>query len=305
MRFFLRMSPRERPKTKQKRLRQYRIVYAPIQLPDEFPVRAQGYFTQSDAPITYLHGHDCLELGYCYEGAGVFVIGDKVLPFQGGDISVITPSEFHLARSMAGTQSKWAWLYLDPIRLLQPAGEESASLGSGHLTGRSFRNIIRPQVDAPACALLRQVFEELRDRRPGYRAAARGLIQGLLVRLHRLGPKRLRREPSAGNRSMHRVAPALDLMAARYPDRLSIRDWARPCHVSPTHFRRLFRKALGQSPHVYLTELRVRMAATRLHATGEKVLVIAENTGFPTLSSFNRAFRQVMKMTPREWRARR
>src|ERR1700742_1607573 len=107
MRLFLRMSPRPRSKTKQKRPRRYRMVYAPIALPDDFPLVDQGHFAQGDAPITFLHGHDCLELGYCYEGAGVFVIGEKLLPFRGGDVSVIPPAEFHLARSMAGTRSKW------------------------------------------------------------------------------------------------------------------------------------------------------------------------------------------------------
>ncbi len=68
---------------------------------------------------------------------------------------------------------------------------------------------------------------------------------------------------------------------------------------------KLFRQALGRSPRQYLTELRVRMAATRLHATDEKIVTVANNVGFITLSSFNRAFRQMMKLTPRQWRAQR
>jgi len=300
------MSSRSQSNTKQKRsLARYRIVYAPIPLPEEFPLVGHSFFAQGDAPITYLHGHDCLELGYCYEGAGVFVIGEKVLPFQAGDVSFIAPAEFHLARSMAGTRSKWAWLYLDPVRLLQISRIDFDFLRFGHLAGKGFRNIISPRVDPLAGILVREIVEELRQNHRGCQMAIKGLVWSLMVRFNRLGPKRPKHAPTGINPAIHRVAPALDLMAARYPDRLSIKDWTRACNVSAAHFRRLFRQALGQSPHQYLSELRVRMAAARLHATNEKVLVIAGDAGFTTLSSFNRAFRQLMKLTPRQWRRRR
>jgi AraC-like DNA-binding protein len=300
------MSSRSRPIIKQKRLRQpYRIVYVPVLLPKDFPLREDSFFAQGDAPITYLHGHDCLEIGYCHEGAGVFVIGDKVLPFQAGAVSVVTPAEFHLARSLPGTRSKWSWLYLDPIRLLRASPPEIDFLRSDSLAGKSFGNIITPHIDPLAGVLVRQIVEECRSRPRGYRPAIKGLVWSLMVRFNRLAPARVR--PGGGDLrdSLQRVAPALDLMAARYADPLSTRDWAHRCHLSPTHFRRRFRQALGQSPHQYLTRLRVRMAAARLQAADEKIVTIAGEAGFATQSSFNRAFRLVMKCTPRAWRRQR
>jgi AraC-like DNA-binding protein len=305
MQSFLQMSLHSRSNTKQKRpSRHYRIVYSPISLPENFPLVSDALFEQGDAPITFLHGHDCLEIGYCYEGAGVFVIGEKVLPFQTGDVSFITPEEFHLARSVPGTQSKWAWLYLDPVRLLRVSPTEVDLLRIGHLTGKSFCNIIKPLVDSLLGTLVGQIVEELRENRRGSQVAIRGMVLSLMVRFNRLAPRRLRRVSSGLNSSLQRVAPALDFIAAKYADQLSIEECARNCHVSVTHFRRLFRQALGQSPHQYLTELRVRMAAARLHATKDKILIIAEDVGFATLSSFNRAFRQIMNVTPRQWRTR-
>ena len=300
------MSSRSRSTTKQKRPSPgYPIIYNPISLPEDFPLYGGTLSAQGDAPITCLHGHDCLEIGYCYEGAGIFVIGEKVLPFQTGDVSIITPAEFHLAQSLAGTQSKWAWLYLDPLRLLQVSPAEIDFLAAGHLSGRSFCNIIRPRIDSLLSVLVRQIVEELRGNRRGARVAVKGMVLSLMVRFSRLAPRRRQRPSARLNHSLPRVAPALDLIAAKYSDDMSIRECAQKCHVSVTHFRRLFRQALGQSPHRYLMQLRVRMAAARLHATKEKILVVAEDVGFATLSSFNRAFRQVMKVTPRQWRLQR
>ena len=44
------------------------------------------------------------------------------------------------------------------------------------------------------------------------------------------------------------------------------------------------------------------MAGTLLRNGDMTVLAIAMETGFPTLSSFNRSFKSVMGATPREWR---
>jgi AraC-like DNA-binding protein len=303
MQLFLRMSSRSRPKTKRKRPDPpYQTVYAPVKLPENFPVVGHSLFAQGDAPITFLHRHDCLELGYCYEGAGVFVIGEKVLPFQAGDVSLITPAECHLARSVEGTQSKWAWLYLDPLRLLQALPHEFDFLRTVRLSGKSFGNMISPRADSLVGLLVRQIVDELRDRSPGYQMAIKGLVWTLMVRFNRLAPRRKLPATDDTSRNLHRVAPALDLMAANYSTHLSAVELARSCRTSVTHHRRLFREALGKSPHRYLTELRVRMAATQLKATNEKIVVVAGQVGFATLSSFNRAFRKLMKSTPRQWR---
>ena len=51
--------------------------------------------------------------------------------------------------------------------------------------------------------------------------------------------------------------------------------------------------------------MRILMAASRLQAGNEKIVHIAHEAGFATLSSFNRSFRRVMSATPRAWRGQR
>jgi AraC-like DNA-binding protein len=286
--------------------RPYRIVHAPVALADDFPITSHPFHEQGDRPITWLHGHDCLEIGYCHDGAGIFVIGNKLLPFRTGDVSAITPAEVHLAQSLPGTRSHWAWIYLDPFRLLRVVGKESTSLAMGRLAGRRFRNLIPPQRDPFLGILVRELLTELGEHPRDYRTAVKGLVSSLLVRLQRLASPRADASRVMGiEPAMRRVAPALDLMAEAHSSPADVRGWARRCHVSVSHFRRLFRKALGKSPHQYLIELRVLMAASRLQATDGKVVEIAHEAGFSTLSSFNRSFRRVMEVTPREWRSRK
>jgi AraC family transcriptional activator of mtrCDE len=79
---------------------------------------------------------------------------------------------------------------------------------------------------------------------------------------------------------------------------------ATRCRLSVTHFRRRFLQATGRTPLAYLIELRIRIAMGLLAGTQRPVLEIADEIGFPTLSSFNRHFRRLTGAAPRVWRRR-
>jgi len=288
------------------RTRPYRIVHAPVALPADFPLRVHAFHEQGDQPITWLHVHDCIEIGYCYEGAGIFVIGGKVLPFKAGDVSFITQAEVHLARSVPGTRSRWAWIYLDVFRLLGNLGRENTVLDTTALAGAAFRNIISPRRDSLVGPLVQELVSELQENHRGYRSAARGLVMVLVSRISRLATRKRRaKESGVSESALRRIAPALDFMAAHLTCPADAVAWARRCHMSVTHFRRMFQQALGKSPLQYLIELRTLMAASRLQAGDGKIVDIAHEAGFATLSSFNRSFRRVMGVTPRVWRRQR
>ena len=259
----------------------------------------QGH-VQDDRPITYLHGHDCLELGYCRQGAGIFVIGSKILPFRAGDVVVIA-GEMHLAQSLPGTVFHPVWIYLDPARLVRAVPEDHAVLATTRLRGHGFRNVISPREHPEVTALVADLIRELECVRPGQRAAIRGLALALLARLARLAPAR-QPQPEAPVDTVERMAPALAHFAQHYEELLRITEAAARCHTSVTHFRRLFLRTTGRTPLAYLTELRIRMAMGLLAGTRRPILDISLEVGFPTLSSFNRHFRRLTGNAPRQWR---
>ena len=280
-----------------------RLSHAPIRLDPAFPVLLQDGHVQNDRPITYLHGHDCLELGYCRQGAGVFIVGDKILPFRAGDAMVIA-GEMHLARSMPGTVFHAAWIYLDPARLVRAMPEDHAVLATTRLRGRNFRNVISPREHPEVLTLITELLAELAGARPERRTAVRGLTLALLARLSRLAAPQQPAQPDAPADAVERVAPALAHFAQHYAETLRIAEIAACCHTSVTHFRRLFLRATGRTPLAYLTELRIRMAMGLLAGTRRPVLDLSLEVGFSTLSSFNRHFKRLTGNAPRVWRKR-
>jgi AraC-like DNA-binding protein len=246
-----------------------------------------------------LHVHDVLEVGLCHRGHGVFVVEDKVLPFTAGCASVIGKREFHLARSSPGTTSHWSFHYLDPIALVEPCDDLDVARVC-RLGGPSFPNVLDPVRHGDLCALVRQLDGEAWSRRPSRQAAISGLTQVLLALLSRLSGPIM--EPSDRHDAVQRVAPALGAISAHFTEEIDVSDLAQACGMSITHFRRLFARALGQSPKEYLTRFRLQKAATLLGAGRCGVLDAALACGWGSLSAFSRQFRTVFGTSPRGYR---
>ncbi len=83
-----------------------------------------------------------------------------------------------------------------------------------------------------------------------------------------------------------------------------VRRLARVSGVSQAHFARSFKDAFGLPPHRYLLTRRVERAAALLRDTDLPVTDIAFDTGWASLGTFGRTFRDITGESPGELRAR-
>jgi transcriptional regulator GlxA family with amidase domain len=92
-------------------------------------------------------------------------------------------------------------------------------------------------------------------------------------------------------------------------DALSHEEWPIPrlasvSGVSEAHFARSFRQAFGVPPHRYLLTRRIERARALLRDTDLAVTEIAFATGWNSLGSFGRTFRDVTGENPGTFRTR-
>ena len=73
-------------------------------------------------------------------------------------------------------------------------------------------------------------------------------------------------------------------------------------HVSGTLIKNSFKSVYGQSLYAYTRGQKMRCAAERLRATDETILEIAGRFGYDNASKFAGAFRDVIGVTPNEYR---
>jgi transcriptional regulator GlxA family with amidase domain len=92
-------------------------------------------------------------------------------------------------------------------------------------------------------------------------------------------------------------------------DAASHEDWpiprlARVSAVSEAHFARSFKQAFGIPPHRYLLTRRIERATALLRDTELPITEIAFQTGWASLGTFGRTFRDVTGANPGAFRAR-
>jgi AraC family transcriptional regulator len=83
---------------------------------------------------------------------------------------------------------------------------------------------------------------------------------------------------------------------------LDLSTLAAESGYSRSHFLRTFRAAMGCSPHQCLTRLRVEQAKTILRENSISLIDIALDCGFSSHAHFSNTFRQIVGVTPSEYR---
>jgi AraC-like DNA-binding protein len=230
-----------------------------------------------------------LEIGYVHEGHGTFMIGAKHLPFRAGDTCLINPAEPHIA--YYPVTCVCSWIYVDPARLLSHAASDAMLIDTTAFGGPSFVNIFASKDYPWIDVLVRQVIDELADRKPYFEDAVRGLFLALMSGLHRLrraGDPHFSRESRAPTSfgSLARIGPALAYVQEHFARPIGIGTLARTVSMSPT----------------YLIDHRLLSAIKMLHDESLSVEQIAERCGFRDASGLRKAFKARLGSSPAKWR---
>jgi AraC-like DNA-binding protein len=102
--------------------------------------------------------------------------------------------------------------------------------------------------------------------------------------------------------SNRRMLRARDAMDRAYAQPLDVPALARLVHTSEAHFIRTFKATFGETPHRYLQRRRVERAMYLLRETGLSVTDICLEVGFTSLGTFSRTFRDIVGVSPTEYR---
>ena len=87
-----------------------------------------------------------------------------------------------------------------------------------------------------------------------------------------------------------------------FTEDITVEKLAEALFISSSYVSKLFSQKLKTGFRTYINDLRVRKAQAMLRETDKKVLQIMEVCGFQNQSSFNRVFRGVTGMSPRQYR---
>ncbi len=147
------------------------------------------------------------------------------------------------------------------------------------------------------------IMSEMSRKQEFYRESTRGLGLALMMMIARMNsnvgnaPEGLRQK-----NGFDQVRPALEHIRDHYAMPMKIAEIASVCHMSESHFRRLFEENIGMTPVDYLNQVRVKKACDMIRKTGYSMEEIAVKVGFTTTSTFNRNFKRIVGTSPYQWK---
>ena len=289
------MSKKKKPK----------IEYRYYEIPAGSPVLAllgEKWMQNYGRDIDYLHFHNHLEIGYCYEGDGVLTLEEEDRHYGGKMFSVIPKNFPHTTNSSGEHICIWEYLFIDADGFLTEIYQDNPYMAEKLLRRVNQRALFYQEEEKPElAALIHQILETMRNRNPFYLEKVKGLTLALLVEIARCSHQEdEKQEAREGNSTI--ITPALDYISECCERTVKIEELANLCHISETHFRRVFTECMRMTPVEYINWVRIKKACDELRRTNDSVGDIAARTGFATLSTFNRNFRKIMGISPQQWR---
>ena len=112
----------------------------------------------------------------------------------------------------------------------------------------------------------------------------------------------IRESQFPSNKKKSLVDKARTFMELHYNRLHHQNDLERECGVDINYLNILFKKETGVTLYDYLVNVRLERAKYLLETTGDPVVDIASQAGYPNANSFSRAFKRREKKTPTDYR---
>lgn len=256
--------------------RKSKIEFRYYKMPSGIPILAllgREWIRTYGEGIDYLHFHNCMEIGYCYSGSGILTISEDDYQFSGNQFSIIPQNCPHTTISDPGTSSRWEYLFVDVDEILgelyMPAINDKKV--KCIINKINSKGLFLDARDYPVLAgKIRNMLDIIRGRKEFYLEEAKGVLISFLAEVARKNNGDSYADASRfvqDGKNNILVSDALSYIGEHYMETIRIEDLAGHCHISETHFRRLFSSCINMGPLEYINLVRIQNACEMLRKT--------------------------------------
>ena len=260
----------------------------------DFPIYSQEKYLLNDGVVSAFprmrtepmeaHSHEFFEIEYIYRGKGIHHLNGKTYPLRQGSVYLLTPADVH---SMEVEE---------PLQIFNVQFSEvlfqGNPLGVQLLQVQGMQLSLSPQEEETLQNLYFQIAEESKEHASFFVPYIQGLTQCILILLLRkAGSRHLQKTPNP-------IQKALMYIHRHFREPLTLEDISAVACLSPNYFCQLFHKTTGMPVTRYLNNLRAKYAYNLLVTEARSITDVCFESGFGSLASFSRAFRECYHTTP-------
>lgn len=233
------------------------------------------------------HWHSYYEIMYYKNCIGTCELNGESMPITPRCLFLLTPKDFHEIRTQDQETAVSVNLsfteQLIDSRLLQ-------SLQAGPIVVESVPQFLEERI--------LQIHSAFKDGGKYRQLLMENLLNALLIDILELG-----KTIGAANPEVHPVVLKAITYLLMHPNREhSLTEVAKLHGISAPYFSRLFHMGTGVSFKQYEMNLRIEYAKRLLEGDQLPITDICYDSGFSTLSQFNRMFKKNVGVTPSRWR---
>lgn len=249
-----------------------------------------------------LHTHDALEISVLQKHSARYRLMHKEYIGKPGDVFIFRPFEPHWPLVMEDHQPfEWIMVLFSPFAArLIPQGYRMLT---PFYTDRDVSPLIPAEspyaraIHASAEAAVR----ERERRQTGWEAMQLKYWIEIVIQINRYTEQELHAR-NTRTMSAEGLLESLAYMLQHFSEPVDAERLIRMSGMPRTVFYREFRQLTGVSPQVFLIRLRLQLAGHLIRHTRRKIVDIAGECGFNSLSNFNEQFKIMYGVSPRSHR---
>lgn len=243
----------------------------------------------------FWHFHPQMELTYIIEGEGMRYVGDSIETFGAGDLVLLGKNLPHNWASFENSENAHAMVIQFSENILSHYSEFSffEDLFTNAKGGLLFEtpdnkliDLIKGLEECDIALKLIKFFEILYFLKNQSSRTLSG--EGFNVQ------KLNKRETRINKIKIH--------LNNRISQPVSLSEVAGYMQMTESYFCRWFKKNTGKTLVNYINKLRIEMVCRELRLTDKNIAEIAYENGFENISHFNRVFKNLKEVSPRQYR---
>lgn len=260
----------------------------------------------TDYNLTFaaMHWHKYWEILVQKKGRTEITVGSERFTSTEGDITIIGPNQLHETKCLS--ESHNILLLQFETSILTPVMDLDNSQKYIPLfinSGYQVKTRMEKGKDTEAVRdSMERLLELQKRKKDGYEFEMYSQILHILYTLISQKYLEILSLENEQKNALLSVHPSILYIDENYDQKISQKEMAEMCYLSPTHFSRLFKKATGSNMVDYINGIRLKEASRLLKVSKLSISEISALTGFSSVNYFNKVFKGYYGLSPREYK---